>query len=112
MEELTLFDGVIVRLEPVPGLAASEVVDLYPELANPPLPLVEHVSKVGKKKLPAKEGEPAYAEWLEEVTEIEKLRGKATQDFTWDVGVVEWSHDNGETWTDEAPKDWSSPGDW
>lgn len=109
MEELTLFDGVLVRLQPVPNLAVTEVVTHDPTLADPPLPRVEHVSQIGRKKLPAKEGEPAYEEWLAQVAEVEKLRLVVQQDFTWDYGVLEWSEDGGKTWIDEPPKGWKFP---
>jgi hypothetical protein len=109
MEELTLSDGVILRLEPTPSLAVSEVIDLYPELATPPLPEVEHVTKFGKEKLPAKKGEEQFAEWLKLVDEVKAKREKAQSDFMWDVGVLEWSHDDGKTWEDEAPEGWEMP---
>lgn len=108
MEELTLFDGTIVRLQPTPNLVVTEVVSRDPDLANPPLPQVEHKSKMGKKMLYAKEGEPAYAEWVEECARVEELRLRAQQDFVWDYGVVEWTED-GETWVDEPPDSWTFP---
>ena len=109
MEELTLFDGVIVRLEEVPGLASTDVITRDPDLAAPPKPQVEHISKYGKKMLYVKEGEPAYDEWIAECEKIEEERVQAQQDFTWDYGVIEWSHDKGETWASEPPKGWKFP---
>jgi len=98
----------VVRVRPVPPMLVAEVLDDNPELAEPPIPLVE-VKGATTKSLPARPGEPEYDEYLAERKRREKLRDAAQSDLTWDYGIVGWKLVGEDEFETDPPGGWKLP---
>lgn len=107
--EITLVDGTVVRVRPTPPLAASAVVSNDPGLATPPVPMVQHATKLGDKTLPLKQGEPGWDEYVQEVDRVKTERREAQVDFTWDYGIVAWKPAGTDEWVEDVGEDWEFP---
>jgi len=109
--ELTLPDGsAVVTLRSVSPFVQADIIAANPELAKPRMPYVEAKGVAGTQMLPARPGQPEYAEWEQKVQEVELARGQIREDFTWDFGVVRWKvPPNADEYADMPPKDWKFP---
>ena len=109
--ELTLPDGsAVVTFRSVSPFVQAGIVKDRPDLAKPKLPYVEAKGVAGSQMLPARPGQPEYAEWEQKVDEIAAKRSDVQEDFTWDYGVVRWKMPpNADEYADMPPKDWKFP---
>ena len=109
MQEITLSSGIVVRVRPVPPLLSSRVVIGRPDLRRPHLPLVEVKGVAGTELVTAREGEPEYERWVQQVDEIEAETKRVQDNFIWNWGVIAWRVPGSKRFMKNPPKSWQMP---
>jgi len=107
VEEIELTSGVLVRCRPVSPLAVGPVYKAIPE---PDFPM-ENVRSAagGSEEHPALPESEAHDKYYRELRDYRNRIGEAIMDFKLNYGIVSWSYDGGESWTDMPPDDWEIP---
>jgi len=107
--EIVLQDGTKVRVRPVPPGYVTDVLVARPDLADPPVPLIEEEGIGGKKTFPARSGQVQFEEWQIEKDKREAERDNLSRAFLWDYGVVSWRLQGKGAWKEWPPDDWEIP---
>lgn len=115
MKEITLQNGTVVRVRPVPAYATTQAVMQYPDPEMPVVKIATIVPGAPETKL-ASPGSPEWAEYQKQVRLIQLERVRASRALDYDFGVVEWlcpvtstSLPKKENWETKAPKGWEFP---
>jgi hypothetical protein len=108
VEEIELPDsGALVRCRPVSPLALGPVFQSIPE---PDFPMVDVESAAGgSERHPALQDTDEFVRYQKEMRQYRKEIGEAIMDFKLNSGVLAWSWDEGETWHEDVPNDWTLP---
>lgn len=107
MKEITLVDGTVVRVRPVPAYATTQVVMRFPD---PEMPVVKIKTLVGEESKLASPGTPEWEAYQGQVRAVQLERVRASRALDYDYGVVEWLRLGAEDhWEIDAPKGWKIP---
>jgi hypothetical protein len=107
MKEITLQDGTVVRVRPVPAYATTQAVMQFPD---PEMPVIKIKTVAGEESKLASPGSPEWTEYEKELREIQMQRVRASRALDYDFGVIEWfPAAEGFDWISEPPDDWKFP---
>lgn len=109
VQEITLSSGIVVRIRPVPPLLSAQVIASRADLRRPRLPLLEVKGVAGTELVTAREGEPEYERWVQQVDEIEVESRRVQDNFIWNWGVVSWCEPGNKRFFKNPPKSWQVP---
>jgi hypothetical protein len=63
----------------------------------------------GTELVPAREGQPEYERWVQQVDEIEAESRRVRDNFIWNWGVVSWCYPNTKKFMKNPPRSWQVP---
>ena len=109
VQEITLSSGIVVRVRPVPPLLSRQVIASMSNLRRPRIPLLEIKGVAGTELVTAREGQPEYERWVQQVDEIEAETRRVQDNFIWNWGVVSWCEPGNERFFKNPPKSWQIP---
>jgi hypothetical protein len=110
MKEITLQDGTVVRVRPVPAYATTQAVMQFPD---PEMPVVKIKTLAGEESKLASPGTPEWMEYQKEMRAVQLKRVNASRALDYDFGVIDWllpedAKEDG-FYTSEPPEDWQFP---
>jgi hypothetical protein len=102
--QIQLDSGWWVRCETVPPLAVAGIRENRKYWLPHP-PEIEVKTVAGSEKITAPYQSEKYQAYSRQVEEMQTRIERDQRNFTYALGVVEWSED-GEKWSDKPPKGW------
>lgn len=111
MDEITLSNGNVVRVERVPYAIGYDIMDKIPELRFPDEPVVEVKTMKGKstETHPADKDSQEWKDYVSARKDVESARMAFGTYVLWQEGIIEWQLAGTDTWHSQPPQDYQMP---